>query len=245
MEGYPFNETLNSTCSSTYPSTYPSIYSPINYTPESVMSNIETLKEKEWLPIITMKEELINQLKDNSFIRNKDTEDSDDLDDLDEFSNSFIKFMKDFKQSQQLFKVAEDEMVKAIKENEKDIDTLTTFINFLDKLSHTTNKDTKELQNQIKTMCNEIKDTSILQQAKEKYSKHKRNYNKYLNIIRLINQTNVGSTCSICLGDNVNCYFNPCGHTACQKCTDKLAVHDNICPLCRKHITTTGKLYFT
>ena len=53
---------------------------------------------------------------------------------------------------------------------------------------------------------------------------------------------NVGSTCSICLCENVTSYFNPCGHTACESCIDRNK--DNTCPLCRADIRNTHKLYF-
>ena len=46
--------------------------------------------------------------------------------------------------------------------------------------------------------------------------------NEYQNLLKKINNGNVGNTCSLCLQNPVNKYFNPCGHTACDKCIDHL-----------------------
>ena len=64
------------------------------------------------------------------------------------------------------------------------------------------------------------------------------------NTEKLINQMNVGSTCSICLQDNVDSYFNPCGHTACSNCINKNSEYDRPCPLCRKQVRSIHKLFF-
>ena len=73
-------------------------------------------------------------------------------------------------------------------------------------------------------------------------------FHKHLNIIKLINQMNVGSTCSICLQDNVDSYFNPCGHTACKKCLERKYmtsnnINNNKCPICREYISEIRKVY--
>ena len=77
---------------------------------------------------------------------------------------------------------------------------------------------------------------------------HSKKFHKHLNIIKLINQMNVGSTCSICFQDNVDSYFNPCGHTACSKCMSKTGeFYDDDhrpCPLCRKQVMSIHKLFF-
>ena len=66
-----------------------------------------------------------------------------------------------------------------------------------------------------------MKENNNMKQLRDRYLLEKKKFHKYLNIIQLLNQMNVGSTCSICLQDNVDSYFNPCGHTGCQKCMSK------------------------
>ena len=77
---------------------------------------------------------------------------------------------------------------------------------------------------------------------------------QYLDVIKYLNKCNVGNTCSLCLTNNVDTYFNPCGHTTCDDCLKKLR-DENIhelntlnqelkCPFCRKDVYDTKKLYY-
>ena len=96
-------------------------------------------------------------------------------------------------------------------------------------------------------MSTSIKNDDKLKQIKETYMLEYKRFHKYINILKLFNQMNVGTTCSICLEENVDSYFNPCGHTACAKCCEKTLKmtynDDDACPLCRKPIQTVKKLY--
>jgi len=141
---------------------------------------------------------------------------------------------------------AETKMKNALVENQKDIDILTTFVEFLNKINNKCSQNTETLEKDILSISNEMKENNNTKQLRDKYILEKRKFNKYLNILQLLNQMNVGSTCSICLQDNVNSYFNPCGHTACSKCCEKNSdFNNNNCPLCRKYIQSVHKLYFT
>jgi len=85
-----------------------------------------------------------------------------------------------------------------------------------------------------------------MEPIKKEYIIEKQRYQQHMNILRLLNQMNVGSTCSICLQENVNSYFDPCGHTACLTCCDKNTEYNNDnCPLCRKSISSVRRLYFS
>ena len=231
MEGYPlteFSDYDNVTCSSTY----------------SLMESIGNVQGVTWLPIITMKEELINHMKDD--ISNDIKLDEEEETYLDGTSNLIIKFMERFREQHKLMNNAEGDMKRIIRENQKDIEILSTFVNFLSKINEKCNQDTSEIQTNILKISNELKDANQMKEARDHYILEKKKFRKYLNIIQLLNQMNVGSTCSICLQDNVNSYFNPCGHTACSKCCEKNgSMNDNNCPLCRTCIQSVHKLYFT
>ena len=65
----------------------------------------------------------------------------------------------------------------------------------------------------------------------------------------VLNCLNLGNTCSLCLMNNVDVYFQNCGHTACQDCADKLLEYDGgidkaRCSFCRKDIFKINKLYY-
>ena len=210
----------------------------------SLMDNMGNVEGVTWLPIITMKEELINHMKED--ISNDINLEAEDETYLNDTSNNIIDFMERFKEQQKSMDNAEDAMKRLLMENKKDMEILSTFVSFLSKINDKCNKDTSNLQAELLKISSEMKEASKMKEARDKYILEKKTFRKYLNIIRLLNQMNVGSTCSICLQDNVNSYFNPCGHTACSKCCEKNgSMNDNNCPLCRTYIQSVHKLYFT
>lgn len=226
MEGYPLNEFNN------YPNN-------LTYNNDSIMDELGNVKGISWLPLISMKEELINHMKEDS------TADDVSFSKIDELSDLLIDFMKDFNEYKKSMDDAEKQMKLAIESNNKDIQIIDTFIEFLNKISGQTDKNIEPIQSQIKAVCEDIKKNSKMKEAKDIYIKEKMKFHKHLNIIKLINQMNVGSTCSICLQDNVDSYFNPCGHTACSNCINKNSEYDRPCPLCRKSVHSIHKLFFT
>ena len=230
MEGCPLSDFNNLTTA----------YNESNCSPESIMDELGNVKGITWLPLIAMKEELINHMKEDSI--------ADDIpfSKIDELSDSLIEFMKDFNGYKNSMDEAERKMKFAIDSNQKDIEVIQTFIDFLSKIDpQITESNTSDLQTQITNICNDIINNSNIKEMKDNYIKEKMKFHKHLNIIKLINQMNVGSTCSICLQDNVDSYFNPCGHSACSKCMEKYTEYDRPCPLCRKQVHSIHKLFFS
>ena len=234
MEGCPLSDFNNLTTA----------YNESICSPESIMDGLGNVKGITWLPVIAMKEELINHMKEDSI--------ADDIpfSKIDELSDSLIEFMKDFNGYKNSMDEAEKKMKFAIDSNQKDIEVIQTFIEFLSKIDPQISKsNTSDLQTQITNICKDITNNSNIKEMKDNYIKEKMKFHKHLNIIKLINQMNVGSTCSICLQDNVDSYFNPCGHTACSNCMSKTGefYDDNHrpCPLCRKQVISIHKLFFT
>ena len=62
--------------------------------------------------------------------------------------------------------------------------------------------------------------------------------------IKTINKGNTGTTCNICMSNNIDSYVNPCGHTGCSECLKRLENYDMKCFVCRKHVADVRKLYF-
>lgn len=48
--------------------------------------------------------------------------------------------------------------------------------------------------------------------------------------------------CPICFGTDVEEVFDPCGHTSCRSCSEKLS---STCPVCRSNVTRKIKIYFS
>ena len=237
MEGCPIHDYTNL-------SSYANFNNEITCSPESIIQDLgNSTTVKSWLPMITMKEELINHMKDDVVTIKLDDEEENYLEGL---SNRIITFIDALKTQQSTMDEAEKIMKQTILENQKDIQVFTTFIEFLSKISRQTNKDIEPIQTQINKVCEDIQTNSKMKEVRDQYIYEKQKFHKYLNIVKLLNQMNVGSTCSICLQENVNSYFNPCGHTACNKCCEKNNdYNDNCCPLCRSSIHSVHKLYFS
>ena len=236
MEGCPIHDYASI-------SSYANFNNELTCSPESIMQDLGNYTVKPWLPMITMKEELINHMKEEVVTTKLDDEDENYLEGL---SNRIITFIDILKTQQSKMDEAEEIMKQTILENQKDIQVFTTFIEFLSKISGQTDKDIAPIQTQINTVCEDIQKNSKMKEVKDQYIYEKQKFHKYLNIVKLLNQMNVGSTCSICLQENVNSYFNPCGHTACSKCSEKNNdYNDNCCPLCRSSIHSVHKLYFS
>ena len=242
-----------------------------NCSPEYIMGEMDTMKGFSWISLINMKEDLIKHLKGGEN-NNDDEDDGDDGDDggdggdnqdnkdnlnsndikntidqsINELSNKLIEFMKNFNKHKKNMDESEKIMKKIIMETQKDIEIIDTFIEFLKSISYKTDKNIEPIEKHIKSICDDIKKNNKIKETKKDYINKKKIFNQHLNIIRLINQMNVGSTCSICLQDNVDSFFDPCGHTICSKCNKYNSEYSsNTCPLCRKTIINTRKLYFS
>ena len=86
------------------------------------------------------------------------------------------------------------------------------------------------------------KNNESLKSSKKEYEKNKNKFKYYFEIIKIINNFNMGNTCSICVENNVDHFFNPCGHTVCKECVKN--IDNNSCFLCRTNIINIKKLYY-
>jgi proline dehydrogenase len=238
-----------------------------NCSPEHIMGQMDTMKGFSWISLINMREELIKHLKGDENEGDENEGDEDGANDgngenenesegndikknmdqsINELSNKLIEFMKNFNKHRKNMDESEKNMKKVIMETQKDVEIMDTFIEFLKSISYKTDKNIEPIEKHINSICDDIKNNNKIKETKKDYINKKKIFNQHLNIIRLINQMNVGSTCSICLQDNVDSFFDPCGHTICSKCNKSNSEYSsNTCPLCRKTIINTRKLYFS
>ena len=80
---------------------------------------------------------------------------------------------------------------------------------------------------------------------KENYIESRKNINKYLDIIKKLNHMNVSNSCPVCLTNPVNIYLNPCGHTLCDGCYNRVSDNEKKCFLCRTRVLSKFPLYFS
>tara|TARA_Y100001972_G_C7430204_1_gene221561 strand:- start:119 stop:556 length:438 start_codon:yes stop_codon:yes gene_type:complete len=143
----------------------------------------------------------------------------------------------------------EQKVKSHIEKTKKDITLLNGAINYTKILNNEyllENGD--ELIEQIKKIGETIKKNNKIYLIKKEYVEKRKELNKYLNVIKNIN-LNIDNTCTVCLTNKVNKYFNPCGHTCCSNCIERMLEYEghngNIsCNICRVNIMDVRNLYF-
>lgn len=245
MEGYPIYDN-STTCTTTdYYAPYGDI---TKQSTEEILENMGSLRCTTFHTMIEMKESLIQAMRDtpgemNPGETNPVETNPDEQDEyIERVSDTFIEFMKQFNESRERLTLCEMNMKLAIDENKHHIQTLTKFIDFIKELTLEPKQSNPIIQ-EINQVNDTLRKQNKIELRKQEYLSEKKIYSKYLSILQLINQMNTGSTCSICLTNNVDTYFIPCGHTTCSDCNQR---NQSLkCPLCRKKIMKSKKLYFT
>ena len=85
-------------------------------------------------------------------------------------------------------------------------------------------------------------------EAKRDYVRIRVELNDCFSIIKSINNLNYSNTCSLCLTNKVDEFIDPCGHSFCNACKDRLiqyegSITDANCPTCRGFIRDFKSLY--
>lgn len=200
-----------------------------------------------------IKNELINNTQDLNNLSDEEFNDFDEkYKNLHESIHSYIKDMKDCREK---LITLEEDLKKKEKENDKDITLIKTFLNFVVNLKESTDEEelvSETFKEEIVKVCENVKENNSYKEVKNEYDKTKKNYLKYLKSLSLINNLNVSNLCSICIQNTVTTYYNPCGHTTCETCKDRLMEYSgeaNItgcrCPICRVNIRESKKIYFS
>lgn len=211
-------------------------------------SSSDTIENK----LINVKSELLESI-DNSF-KNEIEKDESYQNEIKDIQGNIILIQQIYKKIEdQNKKVIDIELnyKKAIEETKKSIENIDTFTQFLKTISQKfpDNDETTKIAEDICELSLKIKNDNNCMEIRKSYQKELYLLNEYHNLLKKINNGNVGNTCSLCLQNPVNKYFNPCGHTACDKCIDHLYeksedVYNVNCFLCRKKINSNHPIYF-
>ena len=214
--------------------------------------------------IIMIKNKLINILNDNSITNNKNINSSNVSDEpeaeevseevseevkepdiLTEIFNLYDTFKKQYLEEQDNYISSEKNLNKLIDESKSNINKLDLIIKFMNELKENDEED-KILIESLKQKSKSIEENDRIVESKKRYINSRKKILKYLDFIKKINSMNVGNVCPLCLTNNVNIYLNPCGHTCCDDCYERLvSTHEKKCFLCRNHILNTNPLYFS
>jgi len=174
---------------------------------------------------------------------------------IDDSVKQITSTMEIFEKQQHKVLQIEKKMEKSydmVRNDFKKIDDFSSFISKIDSKYNGINN--KKLTESILEICESIQKESDNLDIKQEYQKELYIL-QYLfhNFIKKINQGNIGSTCTLCLQNQVDTFLEPCGHTACSGCIEKFSkkpvnriesFNNDNCFICRQKVFKFHKLYF-
>ena len=201
-----------------------------------------------------MEEELKEYEKNNSETNNLLSEPEPEPEPIIEKSNNELLvekykiFLKEYIKVQEDFLKTELKFKKNIEKTKKDVKLLNSAIEYTKILTNEYIKDSgDDIVKRIKEIGNIINKSNETYLIKKDYLEKRKNLNKYLDIIKSMN-LNTNNTCSVCMTKPVNKYFNPCGHTCCSDCIDRIREYEGnnrlTCLICRVNIMDVRNIYF-
>jgi hypothetical protein len=217
------------------------------YVIDNIDNNISNCDNQEENVIVVnaikTRNNIINLLNDSSIDDGEEETDEN----LDKLKELYDKFIHEFKEKQQIYydnKIIYEKEINNCKSNMKKLDLIIQFIRELDKDCN--DQETGELLNNLKILSNKIENSDNILEAKKEYVKSRKNIQKSLNLIKKLNIVNTSNACPLCLTNSVNVYLNPCGHTCCEECYEKVKNnHNNKCFICRDFIINKKPIYFS
>ena len=229
-----------------------------NQTMSDIINTQMIEQTKSVSDLLQIKNELLQCMKSTTtaeLLQTIDIEENEDIKThstrIKESVDIISKTMIHVKQQQDKVLTLEKEYKEIIEQTSTDIEIIETFMNFVMK-THEKYKDIdiKSLEEKIVETCTEMRHKNRCQEVKQKYQKELYIMNLYIqDFLKVINQNNLGSTCGICLQSTIDTYMDPCGHTGCKDCIDRLkSFSDNEsynCYICRKPVHSFRSIYFS
>jgi len=167
---------------------------------------------------------------------------------INEFSEYFDKFRKEYLKEQDNYLKCEKNLINERNESKTIIKKLDIVIDFMKELTEDSCDDgmNDTIIENIKEYSKQKENSDKLVIARNEYYNSRLKINKYLGIIKKINSMDNVNTCPTCMSNVVNIYLNPCGHTICDDCYEKLSNNgERKCFLCRSSILSKFPLYFS
>ncbi len=194
--------------------------------------------------VINIKNNIIDILNSVNDIDNSVTV----SDKLIKLTDLFDDFKKEYLEKQSQYFESEkkmNNMIKDAKTNIKKLDVVMDFMKTLDTEDCDDGLNSTIIEN-IKKYTEKLNKNEKLSEAKNNYIQKRKEMIKYLNVIKKLNSVNVTNTCPTCLTNPVNIYLNPCGHTLCDDCYNRISNdHERKCFLCRTRVMNKSPLYFS
>jgi hypothetical protein len=197
--------------------------------------------------ILNMLNNYSDDLESCGDLNNEEVELEEEKDNMEKFEELYNEFIQEYKDCQSNYFECKNVYKKEIEKSKSNIKKIDLIIQFIKELDNDCNdQETEELLNSLKVLSKKIEGDKNILLAKNEYIKSRKKIEKSLNLVKKLNIINTSNKCPICLSNVVSIYLNPCGHTCCDDCYDKLKNnHDNKCFLCRSQILNKSTLFFS
>lgn len=219
---------------------YNEITNKFNYESCNIVNTNSSIQSKSSI----IESDLLNELKKDLIFQ---------IEELPELK-IFKKLIDKFKKTQDIFLKSNIEFKKEYKKTEDDLKLVKSNAEYIKSVyKKYANQDeleenTKKFIEQVDNISKDIKDNNKLKEKRQVYENNRKEMLQYLHFIQTINSMNLGTTCSLCMHKNVDSYFDPCGHTMCKDCINKMDIslnsNDSNCPFCKNIVKMIKPLYF-
>ena len=223
------------------------------------MDDLFNIKKDENVEkLIQMKENTVNLIQKKDEINLIPDDDDYKNEEIDTLVEDIMKKIEIFNTKQ----IEMDEITNDFQEElgniKEKISTIENMIDFVKKLpqDYKEDEESNKIVENMHQLSKKIISNEKITELKKKYiTKYKELY-KYIYLIRKINQFNSCNMCPLCFSNQVDHFLNPCGHTFCKECIQRVFKKDdsNIyevgrnshahCPVCRDTIQKINQLYF-
>ena len=214
---------------------------------EKFLNDIESKTNNDVIDNVTDVKIVDNLNDDNNVVKIKQNKDV-----LKEFNNAYEDLKKSFHKIQNEFIEIDNTLITECKKTTEQIKNLENMINFTSKLDKNYKEDKimEEIIERINLLATKIENNNDLENAKKEYIKKRIEINKYLDMIKSLNNLNISNICPLCLTNKIEVYINPCGHCSCTACKDRLLQYEGSCNnakcfICRKNIEKFNTIFLS
>ena len=240
-----FNDTYNVTFDDPIAPQYEYIINNIDNSVQMTTCSQENVNITE---IIKIKNGIINILNNNDDIFEENGSGVTEDDEIKLLIDDYDKFFENYKKEQSKYFEYEKNLNMEINNSKNNIKKLDMIVSFMKEFDDDVCPDglTENIIGNMKVLSKNIEENSKILNIRKEYINSRKMINKYLSFIKKMNKLNTANVCPLCLSNAVNIYLNPCGHTCCDSCYEKLETnHEKKCFLCRCKIMQKNSLYFS
>ena len=235
-----------------------------NFMPQELMGNNFTsidelfnIKDDPTIQnLIKLKESTLDILQNKSDLDLDIDKNDYKNEEIDQLIEQFKKLLPEFDEKQNELQQIDESFKKEVESIRTNMKIIDAQIEFLRKLPKDYNNEDliKEIVEKMNDYSKNIQENEKIKRIKDEYEKKRKEIQKYIYLIRKMNNFNSANMCPVCFTNQVDHIIAPCGHTYCKPCLEKMISAENIyeitydsthkCSICREGIKTVRPLFF-